>query len=287
MEAGRQHLTDYLDFVEGLRGQTSQPLWEEILDRLDRIDNLYIGKPSRDRFHQYGRSLLAPLLKHLDWESQAVEAEGARLLRTRLITTLGFFGDENVIAEARSRFQLFLKNPGSLQADLRPAVLDVVGRYSDRVTYDRLHELGRQSQNLEERLLYYSGMQMARDPLLADENLRIALSDELPPAAAAFSIFYVAFGGQHREAAWAFVRQNQKKLTEKLDGLNQLSYFPSLMTVFSDEERAEELEAFGKEHLPQDADKEVAKAAEKIRFQARLKARELPRIEEWLRKKNL
>jgi hypothetical protein len=130
-------------------------------------------------------------------------------------------------------------------------------------------------------------MQMARDPLLADENLRIALTDELPPGVAAYSVFYVAFGGQHREAAWTFVRQNLKKLTEKLDLWGRLNYVPYLMSAFSDAARAEELEAFSKEHLSQDADKEVAKAAEKIRFQARLKARELPRIEAWLRKRSL
>ena len=57
------------------------------------------------------------------------------------------------------------------------------------------------------------------------------------------------------------------------------------MTAFSDAARADELEAFGKEHLPKDADKEVAKAAAKIRFQAKLKERELPKIDEWLRKR--
>ena len=217
MEANQGPASDYLDLVEGLRNQTGQPIWEEVLDKLKSVDNLFIGTTARDAFHRYGRSLLSPLLKHVGWESQAAEAEETRLLRSRLITTLGFFGDERVIAEARSRFQQFLKNPDSLHADLRPAVLDVVGRYSDRATYDRLHELGRQAQNLEERLLFYHAMQMARDPLLADENLRISLTDELPPGVAAYSVFYVAFDGQHREAAWTLVRQNLKKLTEKLD----------------------------------------------------------------------
>jgi aminopeptidase N len=287
MEANQGSSSDYLDLVEGLRDQKGQPIWEEILGKLESLDSLFIGNTARDSLHRYGRSLLAPLLKQVGWESQAAEPEENRLLRTRVITMLGFFGDEGVIAQARSRFQLFQKNPGSLNADLRPAVLDVVGRYCDRVTYDRLHELGRQAQNLEERLLFYRAMHMARDPLLADENLSIALTDELPPGVAAYSVFNVAFGGQHREAAWTFVRQNLKKLTEKLDLWGRLNYVPYLMTAFSDAARAEELEAFSKEHLSKDAGKEVAKAAEKIRFQARLKARELPRIDEWLRHRSL
>jgi aminopeptidase N len=286
-EANQGSSSDYLDLVEGLRDQTGQPIWEEVLDRLKSLDSLFIGNKARDSFHRYSRSLLAPMLKRVGWESQTGEAEENRLLRSRLISTLGFFGDEGVITEARSRFQQFLKTPGSLQADLRPAVLDVVGRYSDRATYDRLHELGRQTQNLEERLLFYHAMQMAREPVFVNENLHITLTDELPPGVAPYLVYGLTFDGQHREAAWTFVRQNLKKLTENLDFWGQLNYVPYLMTSFSDMARAEELEAFGKEHLSQDTAKEVAKAAEKIRFQAKLKARELPRIEEWLRKRSL
>ena len=286
-EADQGHSADYLDLVEGLRSQTSQPLWEEILDRLNLIDSLYIGKPERERFHAYGRSLLAPVLKQVGWEAQINEEEGIRLLRSSLITTLGSFGDESVIAESRTRFQQFLKTPGSLQPDLRPAVLEVVGRYSDRATHDRLHDLARQAQNLEERVLFYRAMEGARDPQLAEESLRISLTDELPPGIAAYSVYWVAFGGEHRELVWAFVRQNLKRLTEKLDFWGRLNYAPNLMTSFSDAARADELETFSREHLTKDADKEVAKAAAKIRFQAKLKARELPRIDAWLRKRSL
>jgi aminopeptidase N len=216
------------------------------------------------------------------WEAQTEEQEGIRLLRARLITTLGTFGDPSVIAESRSRFQEFLKNRESLKSDLRPAVFEVVGRYSDRATYDRLHDLGHQAQSLEEKLFFYRGMQVARDPKLAEESLRISLTDELPPGIAAYSVYWVAFGGEHRELVWAFVRENLKTLTEKLDFWGQLNYAPNLMTAFSDAARADELEVFSREHLSKDADKEVAKAAAKIRFQAKLKARELPRIESWL-----
>jgi len=282
VEANRSQSTDYLDLVEGLRNQTTQPVWEEILDKLDLLDDLYIGNTSRDTFHRYSRSLLAPVLKVVGWEAQAGEEEGTRLLRNRLIVTLGSFGDESVVAESRSRFQRFLKNHESLQPDLRPAVLEVVGRHSDRATYDRLHELGRKAQGFEEQMMFYGAMQAAQDPQLAEETLRISLTDELPPGIAAYSVYGVAFRGQHRELAWAFVRIHLKELMAKLGFWGRLNYAPNLMTAFSDAAKAAELETFGRKHL-KDSEKEVAKAAEKIRFQARLKAREQPRIEAWLR----
>jgi len=62
MEANQGRSTDYLDLVENLRGQTSQPLWEDILDKLIFLDSLYLGSTGRDAFHRYERSLLAPVL---------------------------------------------------------------------------------------------------------------------------------------------------------------------------------------------------------------------------------
>jgi len=227
------------------------------------------------------------VLMQVGWEAGAAEEAGTRLLRNRLITTLGLFGDETVIAESRSRFEQFLKTRDSLPGDLSPAVLEVVGRHSDRATYDRLHELGRQVQGFEERMMFYHAMQVAQDPRLAEESLRKSLTDELPPGVAAYSVYWVAFGGQHRELTWTFVREHLKDLTEKLDFWGRLNYVPNLMTTFSEAARAEELESFAKEQLSKEADKEVAKAAEKIRFQASVKARELPRIDAWLRQKGL
>jgi len=64
------------------------------------------------------------------------------LLRTQLIIELSEFGDEDVIAGARERFKKFVTDPNTLPPDLRPAVLDAVGRYADQKTWDKLHELG-------------------------------------------------------------------------------------------------------------------------------------------------
>src|SRR5262245_56223092 len=43
MEANQGPSSDYLDLVEGLREQRGQPIWEEILGRLDSLDSLFIG----------------------------------------------------------------------------------------------------------------------------------------------------------------------------------------------------------------------------------------------------
>ena len=281
-EAAQGSATAYLDLVEAMREDTNLAVWEEILARLVYIDDLQVGDPVRERFQSYARSLLRPQLTRIGWDAKPGEEETIGLLRDRLITGLGRFEDEGVIAEARERFGKFLQNPQSLQPDLRQSVFYIVGRYSNRATYDQLHNLGRQSQNTEEKQRIYGALMGALDPTLAEKNLQIVLSDELPPEVAVYCLFGVAESGEHHELTMKFAQDHMKEFSDKLPSFASLSYIPNLFMVFSDAARATELEAFSMSNLVSEAQPDVAKAAESIRAKAAFKQRELPNIKQWV-----
>ncbi|MEJ7712900.1 MAG: M1 family metallopeptidase [Pyrinomonadaceae bacterium] len=274
--------TDYLKLAEAVREGNSLAIWEEVTSRMLFIDRLQIGQPGRERFQAYARSLMRPVLTKIGWDAKTQEAKSVGQLRSRLITTLGRFRDEAVMAESRKRFQSFLKNPASLSSDLRDPVFYVVGRYSDRETFEQLHKLARQSQSIEEKQQQYGAMQGAVDPRLAEENLKIALTDELPPSEASFSVLSVAASGEHLELSWKFAQQHLKELTSKLAAFSKGAYVPNLMGLFSEATRADELEAYSKHNLTAEDQPEVAKAAESIRFKSAFKQRELPKIDQWV-----
>ena len=281
-EAARVPATDYLVLVEALRDETSLAQWEEVLTRILFIDGLERGRPGSAAFQAYACRLLGGAFSRVGWDAKPGEPKSTEQLRGRLIEALGVLGDQNVIAEARRRFQAFLKGPESLTPDLRSPVFTVVGTYADREDYERLHKLGRESQSVEEKIQFYSAMASARDPKLAEETLKIALTDELPPEMAPYLLIPVAGGGERSEIVWRFAQQHLKELTGKLSEFAAAAYVPSLFGNFSDAARADELEAFAKAHLPAEAAPEVAKAAESIRFQSAFKERELPRIDAWV-----
>ncbi len=279
-EAAQGPATSYLDLVEALRNETNLALWEEILDHLELIDNLEVGRSEREHFRSYARSLLASVFLRVGWDAKSGEDHAAGLLRNRLIRALGRFKDPGVTSEAERRFNLFLRNPKSLNPDLRASVFYVVGRYSNQAAYDQLRKLGRMAQSTEEKQQFYDAMMGALDPKLAQQNLQIALSNELPNEMAAYSLFTVASSGEHTEDAVRFAREHLKELSGKLPSGTSISYIPNLFSVFSDAERADELESFSKRNLSPEAQPDVAKAAESIRSKSSFKRRELPRIEE-------
>ena len=284
-EAARLPATDYFELAEALRDETSLALWEEILTRAVFVDRLSAGRPGRADFRAYARGLLGGVLARVGWDARAGEPKSTAQLRARLIEVLGVFGDEAVVAEARRRFRSFVERPDSLSAELREPVFTVVGRHADRETFERLHRLGRESQSVEEKQLFYFALASAGDPQLAQETLRLALTDELPPEMAPYLLFGVAQGGEHGELVWRFAREHLKELTRKLSEFAAVSYVPSLFGAFSDAARADELEAFAKANLPAEAAPDVAKAAEEIRLNSAFRQRELPRVEAWARER--
>jgi aminopeptidase N len=281
VEAGRSPATHYLALVNSLRHETTFAIWDQVLYTFSLIDELEQGRPGRAAFQEFARQLLRPQFERLGWE-KAGESDNDVMLRRRVIGALGHFGDQEIIAAARERFAKFLKVPATLPPDLRGPVTRIVGRYSDKQTYEQLHKLARTAQGAEERQLYYGAMAGALDPRLVKATLEISLTDETTPQEATDLVVQVAATSEQQEAAWAFAKQHMKQLLAKLDSVERNLYVPSILSPFSDSARADELEAYVQANISEDAVVKAKERAEGIRLKATLKQRELAGIDEWM-----
>jgi len=282
VEAGRASAIGFLGLCESMRSETSYAVWSQIISTLDLIDELQRHRPGARPYQQWACGLLRPQLARLGWEAKAGEPDTDALLRSLAIIRLAVFGDAAVIAEAGDRYRQFLTAPAALPADLRPAVLTVVGRYSDKPTYDQIHARSRRARGSEERQLCYRVLAGALDPKLAEATLGLSLTDELTPQEATALVLEVARQGEHPELAWPFFQHHAKALLAKVDAFDRNNYVPSILGTFSDSPRADELEAYVRSHFPRDALVKARESAENIRFKAALKQRALPEIDAWI-----
>jgi aminopeptidase N len=95
----------------------------------------------------------------------------------------------------------------------------------------------------------------------------------------------MASDGGHAELAWAFVRRNFRSLADR-QGSSFRNYFvPNLMKNFSDRNRADELANFSPMQASANAREAAQEAEVDIRFDADLKARALPAIDEWIKRR--
>ena len=204
-------------------------------------------------------------------------------LRGSLLHTLGALGDPGVIAEAQKRFAAFLKDPRSLDGNLRSPVFTIVGRNADEAAYEQLHALGKREDGTEQKRTLYGALCHARTPELARKTLALALGEDLPPKESAKLVGRVASDAELPELAWEFARQNLDALLARLPAFSANDYVPGIFRSFTEAARADELEAFTKASLPPSVTAQVAKAADEIRFKAALKKRLPPEMDAWLR----
>jgi len=281
VQANRASVSRYFELVDKLPSSTELAEREQIINVLDFINRLLIGRPEREKFQAYARSILRPTFDALGWDPKASEPATAGNLRASLINALGDLNDQEIIAGCRERFKRYLTNPQSLQPDLRPPVLAVVGRYADEATWNQLHELGLKTTSTEEKQNYYDALAGAIDPTLVKKTLPIALTDELPTSRAIFLVSRVARESDHPDIAWDFAKANMKALLAKTDALGANRYAPSLFTFFSEDSRANELKAYGKTNLPVSAT-EVAKAVDEIQFRSEFEKRLARQLSDWI-----
>jgi aminopeptidase N len=285
VEAGRSEAQPHFELLDELGTDDDRAVWEQVIGTITRLNRLARGSAQRPALQAYARAKLRPVFERLGWDAAGREDDESGLLRTRLIRVLGVLNDEQILAEAKRRFASFLQDRAALRPSLREVVVHLVGENADRAIYDALLALARKSTNTNERVRYYSAAASARDPALARETLALALTDELPSTLRSSVINAVASAGDQPELAWEFVQKNFAVLAAK-QGPSFRDYFVSnFMTNFSDADRAAELASFAPVHATSGGKIVAARAQEAILTEAELKARVLPAIDDWVKRR--
>ena len=246
------------------------------------LNHLLRGSAEHAAFQNRARTFLAPRLARATWDAAKTEEPPAANHRAGLIRLLGQMDEPSVLAEARRRFETFMANPGTLTGDLRGPVLTLAGQHADAATWNGIHDLAKRTTDTEQKDLLYMALASARDEKLCEQALAIALGDELPARQAAGIVRRVAENGGQTERAWLFAKANLPALLARVSEFEANRIVPGIFAEFTDERRAEELEAFAAANLPAKAGRAVALAADEIRFKSELRSRALREAATWI-----
>ena len=281
VQANRAPLAFYLRLVEALPSVNELAERDQIISAFDFTNRLLVGRPDREKFQRYARSILRPTFDALGWEPKSDEPVKLSNLRASVIAALGDLNDPGIIAGCRDRFQKYLADPTALSPDLRRPILMVVGHYADEATWNKIHELGLATTSIGEKQNYYDALACATNPVLVKKALQISLTNEISTSRATYLVGKVGRYSDHPEMAWEFARQNMKALQAKLDSFGTATYAPSLFTFFSDLKHIDELKTLGGTNQSGANAKEVAKAIDEIQIRAELKERLSRQLAAW------
>lgn len=282
VEAGRAQASDYLDLTRKLTAESTLVVWNDVAAKFYAIDDLARRAPVRAAFRRYALRLLRPAFDRIGWDARPQDNNQTVLLRATLIGALGRFGDAAVIAECKRRFAAFIANPASLAPNLRPPVIQTVGRYADQATFDQLRALGKAASSTEDKLRFYYALASAQEAPFIEQNVKIALTDEISNGRVNRFLIQLAVESNYPELVWKDVLAERAPILVKLPAGRGAQMLSAIAQVSADPAIAQELLATPEAQASQGARYEAAKAAARIQEQSDFRKKLLPQLGQWL-----
>ncbi len=282
--SNRTPITSYLALLDRLRSESSYSVWHNVIQALMLIDRLERGEPGRAAFQAYVCTLLGPLFQKIGWDSKSDDELVTKLLRSDLIQTLGIFGDRVVIEETFRRFEDSRKGQTELSPDLRKAVTQVVGRYSSPGIYEELRKLAQEAPLLEAKQDFYRALEVALDPELAKQTLRLTMTREMSTVESTAAFSGIALAGEHADIAWRFTKDHLDDLSALHAGSLWSDLLPKIAEGFNGSEYADEFVQLARTKGSADSLTKAKAAADQLHFRAKLKDHLLPEVDDWVLK---
>jgi aminopeptidase N len=279
--AGAIPLDAWLKLVAQLGDEPRLAVWESILGNLGFLETLARGEPEQPQVRRFIAGFAKSRLAKLGWDEKPVETAEDAQLRALLAGALARAGDEEAIAQARTRFQRWLADPAAVSPAMIGFVTSAAGRYADAGTFDAIARRMAQTQNNEERSRLLGAMLQVQDPALAGKVLETALSPSTPPTQVARIVQGV--GREHLDQAWDFAVANREPLMKTQDSVGRNRAFPGIVAASSNARDAQRMEDFVRQNFEADAQVEAQRVAGGIRVRAAQKARLLPQVREALK----
>jgi hypothetical protein len=144
------------------------------------IDRLNEEAAGRDGFVRFALEILHPLGERLGWDVRPSEDAIVPMLRDEVLVALGEFGDKQVTAEARRRFEMSLQNPQAVSPAVRRTALSIVARESDKRNIRQAHCTASRYAGSAGETGYFLALERVVDPLGAERVLELAIGSNAP-----------------------------------------------------------------------------------------------------------
>ena len=282
--SGTQPMANLLALTSQARFGMNPQVLAKIAGQIADLDTLYRGLPGRAAFRNYGLGVLRPLFAKVGWTARRGETANTPLLRAALLDALNQLDDPKTIAKARKYFAAYLKAPASLSGDLRSSVLSIVAAHADAATWEQLHALAKSAPSSLEKREFYDLLGRAHDRALAGRALDLALTEEAPVTMRPAIVDSVS--DYHPEMAFDFTETHLDAINAMLEPDSRNEFTPRLAETSTDPAMTAKLAAFAEAHIPATARQATVKAQAAVAYAAMVRAKRLPEIDRWLKRRH-
>lgn len=268
--SGEISLKNYLDFVRSYLEEDDYLVTLELAENLNFLYLILSKESFWDEIIDYNREFFGMLIQRLGWDPKEGEKHTDTLLRNLVISSLGKLGDEQIIEEAKRRFDNSVKRFGTLNPDLRNAVYTLVAWNGNYGTYCQLTELYRKAPAQEEKIRFLGALSSFKDEKLILKSLQFSLSKEVRSQDMRTPISRVANNPYGRDLIWPWMKKNWKVIIRKFGtGSPLLNRMIGNIAVVSDSHMEKEIAAFFKKNRVPGIEMKLAQTLERIRVNSK------------------
>ncbi|KAF6202747.1 hypothetical protein GE061_003149 [Apolygus lucorum] len=283
VKAGQTSSVQVLKVLSAMRNEDNFTVWSIIANCMGKLGALISNTDYAQEFKKFGRYLFKPIGQKLGWEPKPNEGHMDTLLRSLVIGRLGWYGDEETIAEAKKRFNAHVAGECIIPADLRAAVYKSVLSVGDEDTFNTMIKLYREENLQEEKDRIGRALGAFQDKKILSKVLDFAMTDEVRSQDKVFVIVSVDMTKNGRELVWEFMQANWVELLQRYEGGFLLTRLvKSSMENFATEEMALAVEEFFRNKECHGASRSIQQSVESIRLNTAWLSRDREPIKEFL-----
>ncbi|XP_067208071.1 puromycin-sensitive aminopeptidase isoform X1 [Linepithema humile] len=283
VQAGHASTVEVLDLMQAFRLEDNYTVWSTIVNILSKIGVLISHLEFEDTFKAFGRNLFRDINNSLGWDPKPKESHLNTLLRSLVLVRMAALNDQDMIEEAKRRFELYVNGTTTLAADLRSPVYRAVLSAGDADTYKTMIKLYKEADLQEEKERILRALGAIKDGTLLREVLDFAMSEDVRAQDTVFAIMSVGLTYKGRLMAWNFFKEKWKTLLDRYEGGFLLARLVKFTTEnFVTEELAKDVESFFKSHPTPGTERTVQQCVESIRLNAAWLARDKDSIRKYL-----
>jgi aminopeptidase N len=278
---GYQPMGLALDLIDAVPATASPAVLAEVPGYLNgAYDMLESDKAAQAQAAAYASAKLIPVLTAIGYDAKADEGAQTPVLRASLVSTLGGMGDATVVAEANARFAKLASDPAALDGPLRNVWLRIIAENADQATWDKLRAMANGAKTDLEKSTLFALLGSARNKMLAQKALDLALTDE--PGKTTSAAIISAVGYEHPMQAVDYVLAHRQQYEALIDVSARSLAIARLGQNSADPAMADKLDAYATQHLTPESRKVVDRAIAAVRARAETRARAKPQIAAWV-----
>jgi len=204
--AGIVSLTDYLELIEQMAGETDLNVWTTMIASFHQLHRI-LDAAQCERLADRLEEVLSPALARLGWTARPEESELESQLRGDLIGALGILANDAASQDrARNLYADYERNSESVDRNMIPALVAILSHTGGAAEFGKFFARFQNAQTPQEETRYLFALGNFAGADLIDRTLELTLSGSVRTQNSPYLMRAVLLNKHARDRAWSFLK---------------------------------------------------------------------------------